>query len=75
MVIGLVLMKSPHLTKHAPDAGESARFQAVSSPQLFSQWTASPSLRPSAGNANRWVHRNELQQYADGYMTKVIYDY
>jgi hypothetical protein len=28
------------LTQRALDAGESARFQAFSLPQLFSQWTA-----------------------------------
>jgi hypothetical protein len=43
------------LTQRALDAGESARFQAVSSPQPFSPWTASPSLRPSASNASRWA--------------------
>ena len=53
MFKGLVLIESPHLTKRALDAGESARFQAFSSPQPFSQWTASPSLRPSASNAHR----------------------
>jgi len=53
MFKGIVLIGSPHLTKRALDAGESARFQAFSLPQLFSQWTAFRRLRPSASNADR----------------------
>ena len=35
MFKGLVLMKSPHLTKRALDAGESARFSSVFSASAF----------------------------------------
>ncbi len=40
MFKGIFLIELPHLTKRALDAGESARFQAFSPPQLFSHWTA-----------------------------------
>ena len=40
MFKGVVPIESLHLTKRALDAGESARFQAFSTPQLFSIWTA-----------------------------------
>ncbi len=52
---GIVPIQSPHLTKRALDAGDSAHFQALSTPQLFSSWTASPSLRPSASNTSHWA--------------------
>ena len=47
MFKGIVLIGSPHLTKRAPDAGESARFQAVSSPQLFSHSDGVPPPAPA----------------------------
>jgi hypothetical protein len=47
MVKGSVLIGSPHLTKRAPDAGESARFQAFSSPQLFSHSDGVPPSAPA----------------------------
>ncbi len=53
-------IESPHLTKRALDAGESARFQAFSLPQLFSQWTAFRRPRPSASNARRWAARAQI---------------
>jgi hypothetical protein len=40
MFKGIVPIELLHLTKRALDAGESARFQAFSTPQLFSIWTA-----------------------------------
>ena len=44
---GIVLIGSPHLTKRAPDAGESARFQAFFSPQLFSHSDGVPPSAPA----------------------------
>ena len=35
MVKGIVLIESPHLTKRALDAGESARFSSVFSTSAF----------------------------------------
>jgi hypothetical protein len=45
MVNVIVPIESPHLTKRALDAGESARFLAFSLPQLFSR---SDGILPSA---------------------------
>ena len=55
MFKGSVLIGSPHLTKRAPDAGESARFSGVFSASAFFSFGRRAAARPSAGNANRWV--------------------
>ncbi len=53
MVKGIIPIKSPHLTKRAPDGWESARFQAVCvAPSWFRQ-SGVLSSRPRAGNAHR----------------------
>jgi hypothetical protein len=47
MCKGIVLIGSPHLTKRALDAGDSARFQAFSLPRLFSHSDGVPPSVPA----------------------------
>jgi len=53
MFKGLVLMKSPHLTKRALDAGESPRFSGIFSASAFFSFGRRSAARPSASNAHR----------------------
>ena len=55
MFKGLVLIESPHLTKRALDAGESARFSSVFSASAFLSLDGFAVPRPSASNADRWA--------------------
>jgi len=68
MFKGLVLMKSPHLTKRAPDAGDSGAIPSIFLRLSIFPVGRRPAARPSAGipygddGANRWaVHpKNNL---------------
>jgi len=48
------LQVQPHLTKRAPDAGDSAAFSSIFLRLSLFPIGRRPAARPSAGNANRW---------------------
>jgi len=58
-----IFLVKPHLTKRAPDAGDSA---AISSSFLRLSIFLAGRLRrprPSAGNANRWATQVQMQNH------------
>jgi len=48
------LQVQPHLTKRAPDAGESGAIPSIFLRLIIFPVRRRPAARPSAGNANRW---------------------
>jgi len=55
------LQVQPHLTKRAPDAGDSAAFSSIFLRLSIFPVGRRSAARPSAGNANRWATQVQNQ--------------
>ena len=52
-------------TKRAPDVWESARFTSIFLASSFSCPQSESTLRPHAGNANRWAARPHIVKFPE----------